>query len=118
MVEGVGEDMLPDNCKLDIYDNFVKVTDPEAFKLTRLLATEEGLCVGPPSALILAGAMKYATGIKKPSRFVIMMPDSGKSYLSKVFNDQWMVDNKMETQDSLKSAFNVEILAEKELKNY
>lgn len=118
MVEGVGEDMLPDNCKLNMYDAFIKVTDQEAFKLTRQLATEEGLCVGPSSALILAGAMKHATTVKKPSRIVVIMPDSGKSYLSKVFNDQWMVDNKLETMENIKSAFNVEVLAEKELQNY
>lgn len=118
MVEGVGEDMLPDNCQLKLYDDFVKVTDQEAFQLTRKLALEEGLCVGPSSALILAGAMKYASKLEKPSRIVVMMPDSGKSYLSKVFNDQWMVDNKLEQAANIKSAFNVEVLAEQELKNY
>ncbi len=118
MVEGVGEDMLPDNCKLKLYDDFIKVTDQEAFQLTRKLATEEGLCVGPSSALILAGAMNYAAKVKKPSRIVVMMPDSGKSYLSKVFNDQWMVDNNLEKVETIKSAFNVEVMAEKELKNY
>lgn len=117
-VEGVGEDMLPDNCKLGLYDGFVKVTDQEAFSLTRKLATEEGLCVGPSSALILVGAMKYAATLEKPSRIVVVMPDSGKSYLSKVFNDQWMVDNNLETAENIKSAFNVEIMAHEEMKNY
>lgn len=118
LVEGVGEDMLPDNCKLNMYDDFIKVTDQEAFKLTRQLSFEEGLCVGPSSALILAGAMKYAANIKKPSRIVVIMPDSGKSYLSKVFNDQWMLDNKLDTAENMRSAFNIEVLAEKELKDY
>ena len=117
-VEGVGEDMLPDNCKLGLFDGFVKVTDPEAFSLTRKLATEEGLCVGPSSALILAGAMKYAATLEKPSRIVVVFPDSGKSYLSKVFNDQWMVENKLETAENIKSAFNVEVMAQDEMKNY
>jgi cystathionine beta-synthase len=117
-VEGVGEDMLPDNCKLGLYDGFVKVTDQEAFSLTRKLATEEGLCVGPSSALILAGAMKHAATLEKPSRIVVVFPDSGKSYLSKVFNDQWMVENKLETAENIKSAFNVEIMAQDEMKNY
>ena len=62
-VEGVGEDMLPDNCQLKLYDDFVKVTDQEAFPMTRKLVIEEGLCVGPSSALILCGAMKYAEKI-------------------------------------------------------
>ncbi len=117
-VEGVGEDMLPGNCKLNLYDAFVKVTDIEAFALTRRLATEEGLCVGPSSALILAGAMKYAETLEKPSRIVLVMPDSGKSYLSKAFNDRWLVENKLETAENIKSAFNIEVLAQDEMKNY
>lgn len=117
-VEGVGEDMLPDNCKLDMYSEFIKVNDQESFDLTRKLATEEGLLVGPSSALILAGAMKYAETLEKPSRIVVMMPDSGKSYMSKAFNDQWLVDNQFETVENMKKAFNIEIPAHEELKNY
>lgn len=118
LVEGVGEDMLPDNCQLKLFDDFVKVTDQEAFQLTRRLALEEGLCVGPSSGLILAGALKHAKTLKKPSRILVIMPDTGKSYLSKVFNDQWMVDNKLDTMENIKSAFNIEIPAEKELQQY
>lgn len=117
-VEGVGEDMLPGNCKIETYSDFIKVNDQEAFVLTRKLATEEGLCVGPSSALILAGAMKYAEKLTKPSKIIVMMPDSGKSYLSKVFNDQWMVDNQFETAENMNSAWNKEIPAHLELKNY
>ncbi|MBC7754982.1 MAG: cysteine synthase family protein [Moraxellaceae bacterium] len=117
-VEGVGEDMLPDNCKLGLFDDFVKVNDQEAFSFTRKLATEEGLCVGPSSALILVGAMKYAATLTKPSKIIVFMPDSGKSYLSKVFNDQWMVENKLETEENMKAAFNIEVMAEEEMKNY
>jgi cystathionine beta-synthase len=117
-VEGVGEDMLPDNCKLKTYDDFVKVNDYEAFTTTRKLVVDEGLCVGPSSALILAGAMKFAETITKPSKFIVMMPDSGKSYLSKAFNDRWMFENGFLQEEEMNKAFNVEILAEQELKNY
>ena len=117
-VEGVGEDMLPDNCKLNTYDGFVKVTDPEAFSLTRQLVVDEGLCVGPSSALILAGAMKHAETVQAPSNFVVVMPDSGKAYLSKAFNDQWMVENGFLTNTEMQQAFNIEIKADQELKNY
>ncbi len=116
-VEGVGEDMLPDNCKLDLYDDFVQVNDKEAFTLTRRLILEEGLCVGPSSGLILAGALKYAHKLTQPSNIVVVMPDSGKSYLSKVFNDQWMLENGFIDQNQLKTAFNTEVLAQDELKN-
>lgn len=117
-VEGVGEDMLPDNCHLKLYDGFVKVNDQEAFSMTRRLVLEEGLCVGPSSGLILVGAMKYAETLAKPSKIVVVMPDSGKAYLSKVFNDKWMVDNGLLDQKVMESAFNIEILAAEEMKKY
>ena len=110
-VEGVGEDMLPDNCKLNVYDDCVQITDKAAFQLTRRLIIEEGLCVGPSSGLLLAGAFEYAKKLEKPSKIVVIMPDSGKSYLSKVFNDQWMVENGLMDADAMKTAFNTEVKA-------
>ena len=118
-VEGVGEDMLPDNCHLKVYDDFVKVNDQDSFTMTRRLTVEEGICVGPSSALILVAAMKYAeANLKKPSKIVVIMPDSGKAYLSKAFNDQWLQTNGFITKEELNSAFNVEVRAEDELKRY
>lgn len=115
-VEGVGEDMLPENCHLKVYDEVVKVTDKEAFVMTRRLIVEEGLCVGPSSALILVAAMKYAEKVTKPSKIVVIMPDSGKAYLSKAFNEEWLAENEIITQAELKAAFNVEVKAADELK--
>ncbi|OFZ28417.1 MAG: cystathionine beta-synthase [Bdellovibrionales bacterium RIFCSPHIGHO2_01_FULL_40_29] len=117
-VEGVGEDMLPDNCHLNRYDAFVKVNDEEAFAMTRRLVLEEGLCVGPSSALILIGAMKYAETLEKPSKIIVIMPDSGKAYLSKVFNDKWMVENGLLNPKQIEQAFNIEVKASEEMKNY
>lgn len=115
-VEGVGEDMLPENCHLKLFDDFVKVNDQDAFDMTRRLVCEEGLCVGPSSGLILVAAMKYAEKLSKPSKIVVMMPDSGKAYLSKAFSDKWLVENGLLPAEKLKSAFNVEISAQEELK--
>lgn len=115
-VEGVGEDMLPENCHLKIFDDFIKVNDQDSFDMTRRLVSEEGLCVGPSSALILVAAMKYAEKLTQPSNIVVLMPDSGKAYLSKAFNDRWLVDNGLLSEDSLKSAFNIETSAAEELK--
>ncbi len=117
-VEGVGEDMLPDNCHLKTFDDFVKVNDAEAFSMTRRLIAEEGLCVGPSSALILVGAMKYSQKLTKPSKIVVVMPDSGKAYLSKVFDDKWMLENGFISQETLSSAFNVEVRAQDEMKKF
>jgi cystathionine beta-synthase len=117
MVEGIGEDMLPDNVHLDIYDGFVRVNDQEAFAMTRRLVAEEGLLVGPSSGAALVGAMKAAQTLDKPSNIVVILPDSGRQYLSKAFNDQWMVDNKLLKSDDVKNAFNRVISAEEALKN-
>lgn len=115
-VEGVGEDMLPENCHLKTFDDFVKVNDQDSFDMTTRLVNEEGLCVGPSSALILVAAMKYSEKLTKPSKIVVLMPDSGKAYLSKAFNDKWLVENGFMSPDKLKAAFNVEISAAEELK--
>ena len=114
-VEGVGEDMLPDNVHLDIYDGFVRVSDPEAFAMTRRLVAEEGLLVGPSSALALVGAMKAAEKLEKPSNIVVIFPDSGRAYLSKAFNDKWMVENEFLTDADMKNAFNRVVSAEEAL---
>lgn len=117
-VEGIGEDMLPDNCKLNLYDGFINVNDKDAFTMTRRLVAEEGLCVGPSGGLILAGAMRYAETLEKPSNIVVVMPDSGKAYLTKAFNDKWMVENGFLDPAEMKKAFNIEISAAEEMKNY
>ncbi|WP_413292201.1 PLP-dependent cysteine synthase family protein [Bdellovibrio sp. HCB185ZH] len=116
-VEGIGEDMLPGNVHLDIYDGFIRVGDPEIFALTRRLVSEEGLLVGPSSAAALAGAMAYAEKLEKPSNIVVIFPDSGRQYLSKAFNDQWMVDNGFLKAEDTKNVFNRVVSAEEALKN-
>ncbi|MCB0379050.1 MAG: pyridoxal-phosphate dependent enzyme [Bdellovibrionales bacterium] len=92
-VEGVGEDMLPENVHMDVIDDFVQVSDKESFLMTREIVAKEGICVGPSSAMALVGAMKYAETLEKPSNILIMMADSGRAYLSKAFNDDWLKDN-------------------------
>lgn len=117
-VEGIGEDMLPDNCKLNLFDGFVNVNDHDAFTMTRRLVAEEGLLVGPSAGLILHGAMEYAKNLKKPSKIVVVMPDSGRAYLTKAFNDKWMMENGFLKADDIKKSFNIEVKAEEEMKNY
>jgi cystathionine beta-synthase len=92
-VEGVGEDMLPDNVHMDVIDAFVKVSDKESFLMVREIVAKEAICVGPSSAMALVGAIKYSETLTKPSTILVMMPDSGRAYLSKAFNDDWMKDN-------------------------
>jgi cystathionine beta-synthase len=92
-VEGVGEDMLPDNVHLKVMDGAVQVGDKAAFAMTKRLTAEEGLCVGPSAALALVAAIEYSKKLEKPSNIVVLFPDNGRAYLSKAFNDQWLKEN-------------------------
>lgn len=92
-VEGVGEDMLPENVHFNVMDAVVQIGDKAAFQMTRKLIAEDALCVGPSSAMALCAAMEYGKTLQKPSNILVMFPDSGKAYLSKVFNDEWMKEN-------------------------
>lgn len=117
-VEGIGEDMLPGNVHLDRYDGFVRVNDQEAFDMTRRLVAEEGLLVGPSSATALVGAIKFSEQFDKPMNIVVVFADSGRQYLSKAFNDQWMVENGLLQQEQIANVFNRVIMAEDALKLY
>lgn len=105
-VEGVGEDMLPDNVHMDVMDAFIQVTDEASFKMTRRLIEEEAMCVGPSSAMALVAALEYAEKLEKPSRILTIFPDNGRAYLSKAFNDRWMVENGLVKIDNLDQVFN------------
>ncbi|MCK6597216.1 MAG: cysteine synthase family protein [Bdellovibrionaceae bacterium] len=105
-VEGVGEDFLPENVQLQFMDDFEKVTDREAFRMTRELIQKEALCVGPSSAMALVAAINYSKKFKEPKNFLVLMADNGKAYLSKAFNDQWMLENGFITKEELGSVFN------------
>lgn len=116
-VEGIGEDMLPGNVHLNMYDGFVRVTDKEAFSMTRRLVAEEGLMIGPSCATALVGAMKASEQLTKPSNIVVIFPDSGRQYLSKVFNDAWMLENGLIDKSEVGNVFNRIVTAEEALAN-
>lgn len=89
----MGEDIIPDNVHFDLIDDFVVVNDQEAFEWTRTLATKEGLLVGPSSGMVVCGAYKYAIDIDDEAVVVILLPDTGERYLSKVFSESWLRAN-------------------------
>jgi cystathionine beta-synthase len=88
-VEGVGEDFYPETVDLDLIDRFIMIGDTEAFAMTRQLARREGLLVGGSCGMAVAAALRVA--VEETNRLVVViLPDSGRGYLSKVFNDEWM----------------------------
>lgn len=94
-VEGVGEDFLPTTMDFSVVDDVVQVGDKEAFLMTRRLVREEGLFVGGSSGMAVAGALRWirAHNLGPDKTVVVLLPDSGSRYLSKIFSDDWMREN-------------------------
>lgn len=92
-VEGIGEDFIPLTFNRQVIDDMVRVSDTEAFEVTRRLAREEGLLVGGSSGVAVAAALRYANRVPFGSNIVILLPDTGRNYLTKIFSDKWMVEN-------------------------
>ena len=94
-VEGIGEDFLPSTLNLKLVDHVVQVNDRESLLMTRRLVREEGIFAGGSCGSAVAGAIKYALEqqLGADDVVVIILPDSGSRYLSKVFDDDWMREN-------------------------
>jgi cystathionine beta-synthase len=90
LVEGVGEDFWPTTYDIDICDEVIAVSDRDAFDMTRRLAREEGLLVGGSCGMAVVAALEVARRAKPDDVIVVLLPDGGRGYLSKVFNDDWM----------------------------
>ncbi|MGW7521184.1 cystathionine beta-synthase [Streptomyces sp. NPDC054796] len=92
LVEGVGEDFWPDAYDREVTDEIVAVSDKDSFQMTRRLAKEEGLLVGGSCGMAVQGALEVARRLGPDDVVVVLLPDSGRGYLSKIFNDDWMND--------------------------
>jgi cystathionine beta-synthase len=89
LIEGVGEDFWPQTFDPQIVDSYEVVGDEEAFQITRKLAAMEGMLVGGSCGMAAAGALRVAAD--NPDQLtVVIFPDSGRNYLSRIFNDDWM----------------------------
>ncbi|MFD8594474.1 cystathionine beta-synthase [Kitasatospora sp. NPDC059646] len=92
LVEGVGEDFWPTAYDRDVADRIVAVSDKDSFQMTRRLAKEEGLLVGGSCGMAVVAALEVARELGPDDVVVVLLPDGGRGYLSKIFNDDWMAD--------------------------
>lgn len=90
LVEGVGEDFVPDTFDPTVVDGYERVTDAESFAMTRRLAREEGLLVGGSSGMAVVAALRVARDLPAEATVVVLLPDHGRGYLSKLYDDDWM----------------------------
>jgi cystathionine beta-synthase len=93
LVEGIGEDFVPSICDLKLVNRAYAVSDADAFHAARELLRREGVLAGSSVGTLLCAALRYCREQKEPKRVVTFICDSGAKYLSKMFNDFWMVDN-------------------------
>jgi cystathionine beta-synthase len=92
-MEGIGQDEMPGNLDFSVIDEIQSVTDKDAFLRTRMLARSEGIFAGGSSGAALHVALKVAEGLTEKDMIVVIIPDSGTRYLSKIYNDNWMKEN-------------------------
>ena len=94
-VEGIGEDFIPENVRFEYMDDVVTVGDGDSFLMARRLTREEGLFCGGSSGTAVEGALRYAREQDLPASalMVVLLPDAGEIYLSKIYSDEWMRQN-------------------------
>lgn len=92
LTEGVGEDFWPENYDPSLVDEVVAVSDADAFAMAREMTQREGLLIGGSGGTAVAAALRVARDLPEEAVVVVLIPDSGRGYLSKIFNDTWMTD--------------------------
>lgn len=102
VIEGIGEDFIPGNYDFKFIDDWVVVGDKESFLMTRALLKQEGIYTGGSGGAAVVGAIKYAKTLKEPKKILVVLPDSGNRYASKIYNDEWMM-----AKGYIDSSFNV-----------
>jgi cystathionine beta-synthase len=100
LVEGVGEDFWPAAYDRSVPDRIEAVSDRDSFLMTRRLAREEGLLVGGSCGMAVVAALRVARECDPSALVVVLLPDSGRGYISKIYNDDWMADYGFLTTDA------------------
>jgi len=91
-IEGIGEDFVPPNADLSLVSSAYTISDKESIEAARALLSKEGILAGSSSGTLLAAALRYCREQTKPKRVVTLVPDSGNKYLSKIYNDYWVIE--------------------------
>ena len=111
LVEGVGEDFWPSTYDPAVADQVIAVSDQDSFLTARLVTEKEGLLIGGSGGTAVAAGLELAAGLGPDDLVVVLIPDSGRGYLSRVFNDEWMAGYGFLTSDGPVVA---DVLEEKE----
>ncbi len=93
VVEGIGEDIFPSTMHFDVLDDCLQVTDKDCFLFARRLARQEGIFSGGSAGAAVWGALELAKGLSEEDLVVVLIPDTGRQYMGKVYDDAWMKDN-------------------------
>src|SRR4051794_10806443 len=93
LVEGVGEDFWPTAYDPSVVDEIIPISDADSFATARRVTREEGLLIGGPGGTAIAAALRVAEGLGPDAVIVVHIPDSGRGYLSKLYDDGWMADH-------------------------
>lgn len=91
-VEGIGEDYVPKTFNSQVVDEWVRVSDADSFRVARALSTQEGLLVGGSTGTAMAAALRFANRLGPQDLVVVLCPDTGRNYLSKLYADEWMIE--------------------------
>ena len=98
-IEGIGEDFIPPNCDLDFVKNAYAISDKESVETARALLSKEGILGGSSSGTLLAAALRYCREQPSAKRVVTLVCDNGNKYLSKVYNDYWVIEQGLSSRN-------------------
>lgn len=90
LIEGVGEDFMPKTMDLTLVDELIQVSDKDAYDMARLIASEESILVGSSAGVAMFAALKVAEKLDADDVMVVLLPDTGRNYISTVFNAEWL----------------------------